>query len=211
MGNNKISDPVAHPDHYANNCSMECWDAMKVVLGTEGFVQYCIGNAFKYIWRSRFKGKPEEDMAKAEEYLREASFFKPYISNGLADRLGMMYTLVGIYGFDDDRRDEEEDISDEEYEAKKEELMKSIKDSLETIFNFVNNETVPEEDIPEAPYWLMTEEERNNVLEELEKILDFLGNIDRRSKYFEPAKSPIISIAKITKILTEDTGRKADS
>lgn len=36
------------PEHY-KNCSLECWDAMKLVLGTDGFISFCLGNPFVYI------------------------------------------------------------------------------------------------------------------------------------------------------------------
>lgn len=35
----KVSD--IRPEHY-KNCSLECWDAMKLVLGTDGFISFCL-------------------------------------------------------------------------------------------------------------------------------------------------------------------------
>ena len=33
---------------------------------------FCVGNAIKYVWRYRLKGRPLEDLQKAEWYLRKA-------------------------------------------------------------------------------------------------------------------------------------------
>lgn len=61
---------VEHPSHYCMS-NIECIDAIESALGSsdriEGFLQ---GNALKYIWRFRHKGKPIEDLQKAEWYLR---------------------------------------------------------------------------------------------------------------------------------------------
>lgn len=58
------------PEHY-KNCSLECWDAMKLMLGTDGFISFCLGNAFKYLWRHEYKNG-EEDILKAGIYLGQA-------------------------------------------------------------------------------------------------------------------------------------------
>lgn len=71
MTDNK-SDPVNHPSHYADSCSIECIESMMVVLGREGLISFCIGNAYKYIWRHKFKGKPAEDLKKAKWYIDKA-------------------------------------------------------------------------------------------------------------------------------------------
>ena len=47
------------PEHY-KNCSLECWDAMKLMLGTDGFISFCLGNAFKYLWRHEYKNGKED-------------------------------------------------------------------------------------------------------------------------------------------------------
>lgn len=65
------SDAVNHPEHYEGN--IECIDAMKEVLGTEGLINFCIGNAFKYTWRCKKKHKsPVEDLKKADWYINKA-------------------------------------------------------------------------------------------------------------------------------------------
>jgi hypothetical protein len=56
-------DPVNHPEHYTNSSSgIECIDI------TEN-MNFCLGNAVKYIWRADLKGNPIEDLKKAVWYL----------------------------------------------------------------------------------------------------------------------------------------------
>jgi hypothetical protein len=64
-------DPVNKPAHY-NFGSIECIDYIKQTLGDEGFRAYCLGNAIKYIHRHKYKGKPAEDLKKANYYLNKA-------------------------------------------------------------------------------------------------------------------------------------------
>lgn len=62
-----MSDPVNHPSHYTTG-GIECIDAMKAMLSQEEFIGYLRGNAFKYMWRCRNKGKTQEDVQKAIWY-----------------------------------------------------------------------------------------------------------------------------------------------
>lgn len=64
-------DNVNHPSHYADHCSLECFNVMKIVLGPVGTFEFCLGNAFKYLWRHKFKNG-EEDVNKAGWYLTKA-------------------------------------------------------------------------------------------------------------------------------------------
>lgn len=64
-------DNVNHPKHYATD-KIECIDAMVSTFGARRVADYCLINAFKYIWRCPFKGKLEEDREKAMWYLRKA-------------------------------------------------------------------------------------------------------------------------------------------
>ena len=66
------ADPVNSPDHYRTG-GIECIDAMVQVFGDEAVRTYARINAFKYIWRHQYKGKPEEDLAKAAWYTRFAN------------------------------------------------------------------------------------------------------------------------------------------
>ena len=56
-------DPVNHPDHYN-------WlpKGIEVIDITEA-LNFCLGNAVKYILRADHKGKPVEDLKKAVWYL----------------------------------------------------------------------------------------------------------------------------------------------
>lgn len=71
------SDMVNHPAHYETN-GIECIDAMVASQGAEAVRNYCICNAFKYIWRHQHKGKSVEDIQKAIWYLnRYLNLYKP--------------------------------------------------------------------------------------------------------------------------------------
>lgn len=64
------NDPVNHPEHYETN-GIECIDAMVASQGAEAVQNYCVCNAFKYIWRHQHKGKSVEDIQKAIWYLNK--------------------------------------------------------------------------------------------------------------------------------------------
>tara|TARA_R110002072_G_scaffold21045_3_gene75599 strand:- start:7069 stop:7317 length:249 start_codon:yes stop_codon:yes gene_type:complete len=61
-------DNVNSPPHY-NQSGIECIDAIRAALGPDGFKSYCHGNAQKYLWRHKYKGKPVEDLDKALWYI----------------------------------------------------------------------------------------------------------------------------------------------
>ena len=58
---------VDHPSHY-NQGSIECIDAMLSAFGKDEVKSFCKLNAFKYIWRSKFK-RDLEDIKKANWYI----------------------------------------------------------------------------------------------------------------------------------------------
>ena len=67
----RTADPVEHPFHY-NNAGIECIEAMKAM--SEGadvtpHSAYLWQNAFKYLWRWSYKGKPLEDLRKCRWYV----------------------------------------------------------------------------------------------------------------------------------------------
>ena len=62
---------VNHPEHY-NQGNIECIDAMISAYGAESVKDFCIINAFKYLWRYKNKNKPEEDLQKAVWYINKA-------------------------------------------------------------------------------------------------------------------------------------------
>lgn len=61
-------DMVNHPPHY-NNSEIECIDMIRAATG-DGYEYYLQGVIIKYIFRYRHKGKPIEDLKKAEWYLK---------------------------------------------------------------------------------------------------------------------------------------------
>jgi hypothetical protein len=61
-------DPVEKPPHY-NNGSIECIDYIKSFLSKEEYIGYLRGNIAKYMHRYKYKGKPVEDLKKAQWYL----------------------------------------------------------------------------------------------------------------------------------------------
>ena len=62
--NHKLQDHVKHPSHY-NKGKIEVIDFIK-----DQKLDFCLGNAIKYICRADHKGKPKEDIQKAIQYLK---------------------------------------------------------------------------------------------------------------------------------------------
>lgn len=63
-----LQDNVNHPRHYENTCSLECIEVMRLTYGKRAVYDFCLCNAFKYMWR--FKNKNgKEDLEKANWYL----------------------------------------------------------------------------------------------------------------------------------------------
>lgn len=65
-----VVNNVDHPSHY-NEGKIECIDAMVETFGKTSVQDFCVLNAFKYIWRYKHKGKPKEDIEKAVWYLNK--------------------------------------------------------------------------------------------------------------------------------------------
>lgn len=57
-----------NPDHYKNSTSLECIETMEICFGEQAAYNFCVLNAFKYIWRWKNKNG-EEDLKKAKWYL----------------------------------------------------------------------------------------------------------------------------------------------
>ena len=60
-------DLVNHPSHYETG-KFECIDVMEEALGRDVVKGFCIGNAFKYLYRAKRKNGIE-DLKKAQWYL----------------------------------------------------------------------------------------------------------------------------------------------
>lgn len=55
---------VDHPKHYCSHPSgLECIEITK-------WMNFCLGNATKYIWRAGLKGEAIEDLEKAKWYIQ---------------------------------------------------------------------------------------------------------------------------------------------
>ena len=66
-----LENTQAHPDHY-NQGKIECIDAMEAAFGKEAVFDFCLLNAFKYLWRCREKGALKDDLEKARWYILKA-------------------------------------------------------------------------------------------------------------------------------------------
>ena len=69
---NSGEDPMVHsPPHYnLNEYGIECIDAIRASLGSQGFAAYCKGNVTKYLWRYETKNGLQ-DLEKAQWYLKK--------------------------------------------------------------------------------------------------------------------------------------------
>jgi hypothetical protein len=62
------NEMVDHPSHY-NQFKREVIEEMRLLFGDEAVKSFCKLNAYKYMRRADYKGKKEEDLAKAEWYM----------------------------------------------------------------------------------------------------------------------------------------------
>jgi hypothetical protein len=61
----ELENAVDHPPHYNNHPSgVECIDVTQ-------HMNFCLGNAIKYIWRADLKGNAIEDLKKAVWYVNK--------------------------------------------------------------------------------------------------------------------------------------------
>lgn len=68
-GHENEPDLVNHPSHYETG-KFECIDVMEEALGRDVVKGFCIGNAFKYLYRAKRKNGLE-DLKKAQWYLNK--------------------------------------------------------------------------------------------------------------------------------------------
>ena len=58
-----MNDPVNHSKHYTEHPSgVECIEITE-------HMNFCVGNAIKYLWRAGLKGEQVEDLRKARWYI----------------------------------------------------------------------------------------------------------------------------------------------
>ena len=72
-------DLVNHPNHYETG-KFECIDVMEEALGRDVVKGFCIGNAFKYLYRAKRKNGLE-DLKKAQWYLNRVISMEDEILN----------------------------------------------------------------------------------------------------------------------------------
>ena len=64
------NDAVKHPSHYMLEDGTEVKNHIRSIIGNEGFKSWAIGNAIKYVSRYKDKGKPVQDLKKAQENIQ---------------------------------------------------------------------------------------------------------------------------------------------
>ena len=77
----EYNEMVNHPAHY-NVGRIETIDYIEDCLGEDGVINFCLGNALKYISRANYKGKFIEDLKKAVWYLEKAIETSEYLEVG---------------------------------------------------------------------------------------------------------------------------------
>ena len=68
--NSTQTDAVKRPSHYMLEDGTEVKNHIRSILGDEGFKSWAIGNAIKYVSRYKEKGKPIQDLKKAQENIQ---------------------------------------------------------------------------------------------------------------------------------------------
>lgn len=66
---------IKSPDYYKNR-EFECIDEMLIIFGKEAVINFCMLNVWKYRYRAGNKESAEEDMKKADEYMRFVYWLK---------------------------------------------------------------------------------------------------------------------------------------
>ena len=92
-------DMVNHPAHYEGQTSMECIEAMQISFGKKAVVDFCMCNAFKYLWRHKHKNGME-DLQKAQWYLSRADeliYMDGDLYGSVPEKLEYMKELIYHY------------------------------------------------------------------------------------------------------------------
>ena len=64
-----MNDMINHPEHYTSHpAKCKCGEGIECIQITE-HMNFCLGNAIKYIWRAGSKDDPIEDLKKAVFYI----------------------------------------------------------------------------------------------------------------------------------------------
>ena len=65
-----MENAVKRPSHYMLEDGTEVKNHIRSILGDDGFKSWAIGNAIKYVSRYKDKGKPTQDLKKAQENIQ---------------------------------------------------------------------------------------------------------------------------------------------
>ena len=65
-----MGDAVKRPSHYMLEDGTEVKNHIRSILGDDGFKSWAIGNSIKYVSRYKDKGKPVQDLKKAQENIQ---------------------------------------------------------------------------------------------------------------------------------------------
>lgn len=74
-----MADMVNHPQHYESG-KYECIDVMEETQGEDAVLNFCLCNAFKYLYRHKNKNGIE-DIKKAKWYLDKYIEIKEGVNN----------------------------------------------------------------------------------------------------------------------------------
>ncbi|MBQ9183648.1 MAG: DUF3310 domain-containing protein [Neisseriaceae bacterium] len=65
-------DNVQNPQHYTEQGAFECIEIMQLFFSPNEVSVFCLCNAFKYLWRAKYKNNTQEDLQKANWYLKKS-------------------------------------------------------------------------------------------------------------------------------------------
>ena len=66
----EVENAVKRPSHYMLEDGTEVKNHIRSILGDDGFKSWAIGNSIKYVSRYKDKGKPIQDLKKAQENIQ---------------------------------------------------------------------------------------------------------------------------------------------
>lgn len=87
------NDNVNHPAHYTQG-DIECIDAMLSAFGGDAVQEYCICNAFKYLWRPQAQGQERRGREQGAMVSRQVAGDRGERSEAMRTR-----TRIGILGY----------------------------------------------------------------------------------------------------------------
>lgn len=83
-----MTDSIDHPSHYNDrNIGFECIELTE-------WQTFSAGNAIKYLWRFRSKGKPLEDLQKARWYAQRAAMLGQGVAQANINCVDILKLLI---------------------------------------------------------------------------------------------------------------------